>query len=121
MVDEKRKKRIGEMIQHELATVLLRHSEQPLFAQITITAVNVSADLAVAKVFFSVFDDSKIKEAEQVLKQAAGFLRTALAHSLNLRLTPRLSFIYDDSIKRGQRISALIDAAIAADETKQKG
>jgi len=120
MVDEKRKKRIGEMIQHELAAILLHHPEQPLFVQITITTVNVSADLAVAKVFFSVFDDSKVDEAKKVLQQAAGFLRTALAHSLNLRLTPRLSFIYDDSIKRGQKISALIDAAIAADEKKPK-
>ncbi|MEI8055146.1 MAG: 30S ribosome-binding factor RbfA [bacterium] len=118
MVDEKRKKRIGEMIQHELASVLLCHSEQPLFVQTTITAVNVSADLAVAKVFFSVFDDSKVDEAKKALQQAAGFLRKALAHSINLRSTPRLIFIYDDSIKRGQKISALIDAAIAADEKK---
>lgn len=109
MVDEKRKKRIGELIQHELATVLLRHPEQPLFMQIAITAVDVSADLAVAKVFFSVFDDSKVEEAKKVLQQAAGFLRKTLAHNLNLRLTPRLNFFYDDSIKRGQRISQLIE------------
>jgi ribosome-binding factor A len=119
MVDEKRKKRISEMLQHELANALLHHPEQPLFAQITVTAVNVSADLAVAKVFFSAFDDNKVDEAKKALQQAAGFLRRTLAHNLNLRLTPRLSFIYDDSIKRGQRISALIDAAIVADQKKQ--
>lgn len=118
MVDDKRKRRIGELIQHELASVLLRHPEQPLFAQITITAANVSADLAHAKIFFSVFDDSKVEEATKALQQAAGFLRTALARNLNLRLTPRLNFVYDDSIKRGQRISELIDAAIASDEKK---
>jgi ribosome-binding factor A len=118
MVDDKRKRRIGELIQQELASVLLRHPEQPLFAQITITATNVSADLAVAKVFFSVFDDSKVAEATKALQQAAGFLRNVLARNLNLRLTPRLNFVYDDSIKRGQRLSELIDAAIAADEKK---
>lgn len=118
MVDDKRKKRIGEMIQHELANVLLRHTEQPLFKQITITSVNVSSDLAVAKVFFSIFDDNRVEEANNILKQAAFFLRKALAHNINLRLTPRLNFIYDDSIKRGQRMSQLIDAAIASDEKK---
>lgn len=116
MVDIKRKKRIGELIRHELAGILLQHPEQPLFVQITITATEVSADLAVAKVFFSVFDDNNIEVAKNVLQQAAGFLRKALAHNLNLRLTPRLNFIYDDSIKRGQRIAELIDAAIATDK-----
>ena len=108
MVDEKRKKRIGELIKHELANALLRHPEQPLFAQITITSANVSPDLSVARIFFSVFDDSKIEESQQALKQAAGLLRKTLARNLNLRLTPRLSFFYDDSIKHGQRISQLI-------------
>lgn len=120
MVDEKRKKRISESIQHELATILLRRMEQPLFKQITITAVNVSADLSVAKVFFSVLADDKVKEAGAALQQASGFLRKSLAHSLNLRLTPRLYFVYDDSINRGQKLAALIDTAIAADEQQKK-
>lgn len=117
---EDRKKRIGELLRHELARILLRHPEQPLFSKITITQVIVSADLSFAKVFFSVFDDSKVEEAEQVLEQAAGFLRKTLAHSINLRLTPRLKFFYDDSIVQGMKISELIDAAIAADENEKK-
>lgn len=111
MVDKTRKKRLGELLKQELANILLRHSEQPLFVQITITTVEVSADLAVAKVFFSVFDDSKIAEATETLKRAAGFLRKSLARKLNLRMTPRLYFSYDDSIIRGQKIAELIDAA----------
>jgi ribosome-binding factor A len=120
MVDHNRKKRIGEQIQHELGNVLLRNPDKPFFKQITITSVNVSADLAVAKVFFSIFDDDKVKEATEILQKYAGFLRKTLAHNINLRLTPRLSFIYDDSIKHGQIISALIDEAVAADEKQQK-
>jgi ribosome-binding factor A len=120
MVDIQRKKRIDESIRHELANILLRHPEQPLFKQITITAVDVSADLAVAKVFFSVFTDEKVKEATKVLQKAAWVLRKSLARSLNLRLTPRLNFIYDESIQRGQKIAELIDAAIAADEQQKE-
>lgn len=108
MVDDKRKKRIGKLIQHELANILLHHPNQPLFVQIVITAVEVSADLSIARVFFSVFDDTKVKESKDVLQQAAGFLRKTLAHNLNLRLTPKLSFFYDDSIEYGQRISQLV-------------
>ena len=111
MVDTTRKKRLNELLRHELANILLRHPEQPLFVQITVIAVEVSADLAVAKVFFSVFDDSKIAAATKVLQQAAGFLRKSLARSLNLRMTPRLYFSYDSSIQQGQKIAELIDAA----------
>ena len=120
MVDINRKKRIDEAIKHELANILLRHPDQPLFKQITVTAVDVSADLSIAKVFFSLFSDEKVKEATQVLKQAAWFLRKALARGLNLRVTPRLRFIYDESIRHGQKMSELIDAAITADEKQKK-
>jgi ribosome-binding factor A len=120
MVDINRKKRIGEQIQHELGNVLLRNRDKPLFSQITITSVDVSADLAIAKVFFSVFDDSKIEEAKTILQDSAGFLRKTLAHNINLRVTPRLTFIYDDSIRHGQKMSDLIDQAVAADEERQK-
>jgi ribosome-binding factor A len=82
MVDDKRKKRIGELIQHELANVLLRHMEQPIFKQISITNVIVSADLSVAKVFFSVFDDSKLKKQKKCYNKPRSFyvklLRTIL-------------------------------------------
>ena len=115
MVDNVRKKRIGEAISHEIASTLVRNRHEPLFAQITITSVDVSPDLSVARVFFSIIDESKIKAAEEILKKFAGFLRKNLAHNLNLRVTPRLTFFYDDSIRRGQVISRLINDAIAAD------
>lgn len=118
MVDEKRKKRIEEQIQRELGRVLLVHPKQALFPKITITAVNVAPDLAVAKVFFSVFDSVNIEEAKKALQSETGFLRKSLAQNINLRLTPRLHFIYDESIKRGQKLAELIDAAVAADESK---
>jgi len=120
MVDDKRKKRIGEMIKHELASALLRHPEQPLFARITITSADVSPDLSMARVYFSLFDDSKIKESKAALQAAAGLLRKTLAVNLNLRVTPRLSVFYDNSVRRGQEISRLIDMAIASDDEKKR-
>lgn len=119
MVDNVRKKRIGEAIGHEIANTLVRNRHEPLFAQITIISVDVSPDLSVARVFFSIIDENKTKEAEGILKKFAGFFRKNLAHNLNLRVTPRLTFFYDDSIRRGQVISRLINDAIATD-TKNK-
>ena len=118
MADEKRKRRIEELIQRELGRVLLIHPKHPLFTKITITAVDVSPDLSTAKVFFSVFDEAKAEEAKKTLQNEMGFLRKSLAHNVNLRLTPRLNFIYDESIIRAQKLSELINAAVAADEEK---
>lgn len=118
MVNDIRKKRIGAQIQRELGIVLLRSPKRPIFKQITITGVEVSVDLAIAKIFFSIFDEARVEEAKKILQQEAGFLRKTLAHNINLRLTPRLYFAYDDSIKHGQVLSALIDAAVAEDEKR---
>lgn len=118
MADDKRKRRIEELIQRELGRVLISHPRHPLFTKITITAVDVSPDLAVAKVFFSVFDQVNVEEATKALHEEAKFLRKTLAHSINLRLTPRFNFVYDESIKRSRMLSDLIDAAVASDEDR---
>lgn len=116
MKESKRQRQIGEMIQRDLARILLLHPEQPLFAKITIISVMVAPDLSIAKVYFSVFDEAQVKEANEVLKKSGGFLRHELARSLNLRITPQLRFVYDESIRRGQHLSALIEEAVARDE-----
>ncbi len=120
MPDEKRKKRIEELIQRELGRVLLSYPRHPLFTKITLTAVDVASDLAIAKIFFSVFDEVDAEEAKKALQDEVKFLRKTLAHNLNLRLTPKFNFIYDESIKRSRRLSDLIDAAIANDEDKHR-
>ena len=118
MADKQRTRRVGEQIQHELAQILLRHPENPMFLRITIIAVDISPDFSNAKVFFSLFDDKEKAEAVKALKNAAGFLRHALAKSINLRKTPVLQFVYDESLQRGQRLSGLIDQAIKEDEKR---
>lgn len=116
MADERRCRRIAELIQREIGGLLLKHPKKLFFLKITLTAVTVSPDFSVAKVLFSVFDDVNPEEATKMLQNEANFLRKELARTINLRSTPRLIFIYDESIKRGQKLTALIDAAIAADE-----
>ena len=116
----KRQVRVGEQIQRTLAQALIRHAREPVFLKITITGVKMSPDLAYAKVFFSAFDDSIIKEAQQILQEKTGFLRKILAHDLNLRITPHLQFVHDESISYGRHISELIDEALSRDEKLPK-
>ena len=95
---------------------LLAYPKQSLLNKVTITEVDVAPDLSSAKVFFSTFEGVDLEEVMKVLQGEAKALRKMLAHTLNLRLTPKLNFIYDESIERGRRISVLIDTAVANDK-----
>jgi ribosome-binding factor A len=64
-------------------------------------------------------DKLEIEESIKALNNAAGYLRTLLASRLSLRITPRLTFHYDESVARGQYLSSLIDRALAADSQHQ--
>jgi ribosome-binding factor A len=108
--------RIGDQIQRELALLLERELKDPRMGMVTITAVKVARDLAHAKVYITVMgDDDTVQESLQTLQRAAGFLRTALATRVRVRTIPALHFVYDASLERGIRVSALIDAALEAD------
>ncbi len=107
----KRTDRVAEMIQRKLAQIIPLEVKDPrLNGIVTISAVKVAADLAHAKVYFTVLNNDK-KLVESILNAAASYLRSALARSITLRTVPQLHFVYDESIEYGQRLSRLIDEA----------
>jgi ribosome-binding factor A len=107
----KRTDRVAEMIQRKLAQIIPLEVKDPrLNGIVTISAVKVAADLAHAKVYFTVLNNDK-KLVEAILNAAASYLRSALARSITLRTVPQLHFVYDESIEYGQRLSRLIDEA----------
>ncbi|MDR0588096.1 MAG: 30S ribosome-binding factor RbfA [Burkholderiales bacterium] len=109
-----RVRRIGDQIQRELAEILRDHTKDPRIGFVTLTGVEVTADLAHAKVFFTNMGAiSAAADAEQALARAAGFLRSEIAHRLGSFTVPQLHFVYDVSIERGMEMSYLIDQAIA--------
>ena len=97
--------RINEEMQKELAA-LLRQLKDPRVQKtmISITRVDTTSDLRYSKVFVSFLDKDCAREGLQGLKSASGFLRRELGHSLQLRYTPELQFIADDSIAYGAHI-----------------
>ena len=97
--------RINEEIQRELADQL-RHLKDPRGSSgmVSVTRVDTTGDLRYARVYVSALDKSQEKEILKGLKSASGFLRRELGHALQLRYTPELQFIGDDSIQYGAHI-----------------
>ena len=109
--------RVGDQIQRELADLLRNEVKDPRVGPVTITGVDVSADLSHATVRVKhLAGKVKAGDAVDALAPTAGFLRSELARRLNLYSVPQLHFAYDDTIEAGLRMSQLIDEAIAADK-----
>ncbi len=98
--------RAGSDIQRELGQILLLEAKDVDFKNVTITAVDVSSDFSYAKVYFTTTDDRE--HVTRDLNNAAGFFRTLLAGRVEMRHTPELKFIFDESIEYGQKIENII-------------
>lgn len=112
--------RINEEIQRELSDQL-RRLKDPRVSQVgmvSITRVDTTGDLRYARVYISVLDKSQEKEVLKGLKSAAGFLRRELVHALQLRYTPELQFIGDDSIQHGAHILEMLRQVERADQAR---
>lgn len=96
--------RINEEIQRELASLIRTVKDPRVHGLVSITAVETTPDLRFAKVYVSVLDKSDVKEVVKGLKSAGGYLRRELGHALQLRYTPELHFVEDDSIDKGAHI-----------------
>lgn len=83
---------------------------------VTIGDVEVSADLSVAKVYFSLPEDADSATVLEGLNRARGFLRSRLADTLSTRRTPQLQFYHDTTLERGDRLEALIEQARQRDQ-----
>ncbi len=109
-----RTRRVGEQVQRELAGLVHEEIKDPRLGMVSISGVEVSSDLAHAKVFISVLgDDAAVTASLRVLNNAAGFLRRKLGARMRLRVVPRLRFFHDRSLAEGARMDALISRAVA--------
>lgn len=110
-----RTRRIGEQMQRELAALIQKEIGDPRLGMVTVSGVEVSKDLAYAKVFVTVLG-GRPDEALAVLQRAGGFLRHELGRRMVMRIVPELRFVHDTSTEEGSRLSALIDRAVAQDK-----
>ena len=102
--------RINEEIQREMSSII-RTVKDPRVAEagmVSVTAVDTTTDLKYAKIYVSVLDKSASAQVLKGLKSASGYLRRELGRALNLRNTPELTFVRDDSIDKGAHILDLL-------------
>ena len=125
-----RSTKVAEQMQRELANLLMFEVKDPRVTMVTVTAVEVTGDMAHAKIFYSapqakqnaantqnIANHAKtLQTIQNGLEKSAGFLRTQVAKRMLLRTVPQLHFVYDESIDIGIKMAQLIDAARASDK-----
>ena len=120
-----RAERVSDDVQQELAVLIRDEVRDPRVGMVSVTDVDVSRDLAYAKIHVTFVGDhsqKEIDEAMAALNGASGYLRKLLAGSIKLRITPKLTFLFDESGRREQHLSALIDYAISTQpDAEQEG
>lgn len=101
--------RVGDSIRQELSELIARQVKDPGIGFLTITHVKVSPDLQMARVYYTTLGDEKARaQTSRALDRATPFLRRQIAQRLRLRRAPELSFFFDESIERGDRIERII-------------
>src|SRR5262245_53185683 len=101
--------RVGEQIREDLTELIAREVHDPGIGFLTITRVDVTADLQNARVYYTTLGDARArKESERALERAAPFLRRQLGRRLRLRRIPELKFFFDESIERQDRIEQIL-------------
>ena len=105
----RRTQRLGEEIREEVAQLIVGELKDPRIGFVTVTRVDVTADLRTARIYVGVLGTEKQRQTSLTgLRQASGFLRRALGQSLRLRYTPELVFIYDEGLEASDRVAQLL-------------
>ena len=100
-VDEELRKEISQVINYEL-------KNPDVTGMVSVTKVKVTPDLKYAKIYVSILNSKNIKKTMEGLKESAGFIRSQVAKTINLRITPELIFEIDDSLEYGEKIEKIL-------------
>lgn len=116
-----RVQRVEQQLQKEIALILQREIKDPRIGMVTVSSVESSRDLAYAKVYVTFFTlgDQTPEAGLAALREAAGFIRSLLGKVIRLRVTPELTFVYDQSLTEGMRISNLVTQAVNNDKVNR--
>lgn len=104
-----RLERVNEEIKKELSHIISFELKNPeATGMISVTKVKVTPDLKYAKVYVSILNAKNVQKTMEALKQSAGFMRSQIAKTINLRITPELVFELDDSLAYGAKIESIL-------------
>jgi ribosome-binding factor A len=105
-----RMRRVNEAVREVLSSQLAQGLKDPRIGFVTVTGVDTSPDLRAARVYVSILGDEGERDAAlEGLRSSRGFLQAQIAHELRMKRTPALSFHYDDTVERADRMMRLLD------------
>ncbi len=116
-----RNQRLGNQVLRTLNELLRFEAKDPRLKLVSLTAVDLSRDLSIARVYFSLLDPNGDPEPVQDgLERASGFLRGRLGREIKIRHVPELRFTHDKSAAEAQRIGSLIESALDSDQNNEQ-
>ena len=120
--NEERLGRVNEELMKAISHIITYELKNPdVTGMISVTRVKATPDLKYAKVYVSILNPKSVEETMKGLKESAGFIRSQVAKTVNLRITPELVFEYDDSIEHGEKIDNILkQISIQDKELKEK-
>ncbi|MDP8078865.1 30S ribosome-binding factor RbfA [Phocoenobacter skyensis] len=119
-----RSDRVAQELQKEVAIILQREVKDPRVGMVTVSDVEISRDLAYAKIFVTfLFDEdaSVVERGLEGLNKASGYIRNLVGKAMRLRIVPELRFVYDESLVEGMRMSNLVTDVVRKDKEKHAG
>ncbi|TCT18547.1 ribosome-binding factor A [Bibersteinia trehalosi] len=117
----KRSDRVAQELQKEIAVILQREVKDPRIGMVTVSDVEISRDLAYAKIYVTfLFDNDQdaITRSLAGLNNASGYIRTLVGKAMRLRIVPELKFFYDKSLVEGMRMSNLVTNVVRQDQAR---
>jgi len=101
--------RLNDILVKEISYILMTEVKDSNVRFVTITDVDITNDLSYAKVYFTVLKDEYLDVTQKALNKASSFIRGKLSERIDIRHTPELKFIFDESIKYGEKIEKIIE------------
>ena len=114
--------RVKAAIRQEVSNILQRDLKDPRLGFATVTDVDISGDLQHVKIYVSILGEEESRtETMEALESAKGYIRSEIGRRVPLRLTPEITFEYDESIERGARILKLIEEVQSGRNDEESG
>lgn len=108
--------RLNSTFEKEISMILMEEVKDEDIKFVTITGCDITNDLSYCKVYFTVFDQNRKQDTLKALNHAKSFIRGELSKRVEIRHTPELTFIYDNSIEYGNKIEKIIDSIYKEEE-----
>ena len=107
--NDARLNRINEELKKEISNIFTFELKNPnVTGMLSVTKAKITPDFKYAKIYVSIINSKNIDNTMKGLKESAGFIRSQIAKRINLRVTPELSFVLDDSYEQGMRIDNIL-------------